>query len=540
LRLYSDIKIRVNLVGSDKSTTESMLSRYASPPFEELCQDLFINYSTYADLLKGLPTLPIGYLIIAHDSFQSQVAPLAEWKTKKGYYVTVANTSTTGTTTSSIKNYIQDAYEHWPIPPTYVLFFGDVGFIPTYTGTASGSATDLYYVKMDGDAFADIGRARFPARTTAEATDMVNKLLYYENPTSTDLEWMRHDLFIASYDNYQISEGSHRFVIQNYLLPNGDIIDSLWERLGGVTAAAISMSINAGKGIVCYSGHGSTANWVTGSYGQSNIRSLSNLNEYPLVLSHACQTGMFDQTECFGETWVKVPNKGGIAFWGASDYTYWDEDDILERRMFQSAFTETCFSIVSMTDKALWYLYNYYSGGGLSLYYLDAYNVLGDPSVDLWTRIPDSVFVDYPAFIPLGSDTVTITVGKSGSVPVYGALVCLYKEGEVFEAGYTNINGEVTLYPSPTTMGNIDVTVTAHNCLPRQDLMDVTSGNGDANNDGEINVADVLFLINYLFAGGPVPDPWVNGDVNCNGGINSDDVVYLINYLFLGGPSPCQ
>ena len=281
LKLYSDIRIRVNLVGSDRSTTESMLSRYASPPFEELCQDLFINYSTYADLLKGLPTLPIGYLIIVHNDFQSQVTPLADWKTKKGYHVTVANTTQTGTTTASIKSYITQAYNNWPIPPTYVLFFGDVGWIPTYTGSFSGTATDLYYVQMNSDRFADIFRARLPVRTTTEATDMVNKLLYYENPTSTDLEWMRHDLFIASYDNYQISEGTHRFVIQNFLIPNGDIIDSLWERLGGVTATAISNSINAGKAIVCYSGHGSTTSWATGSYGQSNIRALSNLNEYP-------------------------------------------------------------------------------------------------------------------------------------------------------------------------------------------------------------------------------------------------------------------
>ncbi|MCJ7577732.1 MAG: C25 family cysteine peptidase, partial [candidate division Zixibacteria bacterium] len=110
LRIYSDIKIKVNLVGSDRSTTESMLARYASPPFEELCKDLFINYSAYEDLLKGLPPLPIGYLIIVHNDFQSQVAPLAEWKTKKGYHVTVANTTQTGTTTTSIKNYITQAY----------------------------------------------------------------------------------------------------------------------------------------------------------------------------------------------------------------------------------------------------------------------------------------------------------------------------------------------------------------------------------------------------------------------------------------------
>ena len=61
---------------------------------------------------------------------------------------------------------------------------------------------------------------------------------------------------------------------------------------------------------------------------------------------------------------------------------------------------------------------------------------------------------------------------------------------------------------------------------------------GDANGDGDINSADIVCLINYLFKFGPDPVPWEAGDVNCDGDINSADVVYLINYLFKGGPSP--
>jgi C1A family cysteine protease len=61
---------------------------------------------------------------------------------------------------------------------------------------------------------------------------------------------------------------------------------------------------------------------------------------------------------------------------------------------------------------------------------------------------------------------------------------------------------------------------------------------GDANGDGNINSADVVYLINYLFVGGPAPEPLEAGDVNCDDTINSADVVYLINYLFVGGPPP--
>jgi len=61
---------------------------------------------------------------------------------------------------------------------------------------------------------------------------------------------------------------------------------------------------------------------------------------------------------------------------------------------------------------------------------------------------------------------------------------------------------------------------------------------GDANGDGEINIADVVHLVNYLFIGGPDPVSLEAGDANCDGVINIADAVYLINYLFIGGPPP--
>jgi hypothetical protein len=61
---------------------------------------------------------------------------------------------------------------------------------------------------------------------------------------------------------------------------------------------------------------------------------------------------------------------------------------------------------------------------------------------------------------------------------------------------------------------------------------------GDADGDGEITTTDVVYLINYLFIGGPDPVPFDAGDANSDGIINGADVVYLINYLFIGGPPP--
>jgi hypothetical protein len=61
---------------------------------------------------------------------------------------------------------------------------------------------------------------------------------------------------------------------------------------------------------------------------------------------------------------------------------------------------------------------------------------------------------------------------------------------------------------------------------------------GDANADGSLTVSDVVYLVNYLFKGGPVAKPYEAGEANCDGKVTVSDVVYLVNYLFKGGPVP--
>jgi hypothetical protein len=63
-----------------------------------------------------------------------------------------------------------------------------------------------------------------------------------------------------------------------------------------------------------------------------------------------------------------------------------------------------------------------------------------------------------------------------------------------------------------------------------------TSFDGDANGDGHVDVSDVFYLVNFLFAGGPAPRGPSN--VNGIGQVDVGDVFTLINFLFAGGPPP--
>ncbi len=61
---------------------------------------------------------------------------------------------------------------------------------------------------------------------------------------------------------------------------------------------------------------------------------------------------------------------------------------------------------------------------------------------------------------------------------------------------------------------------------------------GDANTDYNTNIGDAVFLINYVFKGGPAPSCPAAADANADCSLNVGDSVFLINFIFKGGPSP--
>ena len=61
---------------------------------------------------------------------------------------------------------------------------------------------------------------------------------------------------------------------------------------------------------------------------------------------------------------------------------------------------------------------------------------------------------------------------------------------------------------------------------------------GDSDNNGIWTISDAVFLISYIFKGGPAPAQSCLGDADGNGIITISDVVFMIGYIFAGGPAP--
>lgn len=62
---------------------------------------------------------------------------------------------------------------------------------------------------------------------------------------------------------------------------------------------------------------------------------------------------------------------------------------------------------------------------------------------------------------------------------------------------------------------------------------------GDADNNEAVTISDAVYLISYIFAGGPPPTFPGFADADCSGIVNISDAVYLIQYIFAGGSVPC-
>ncbi len=70
--------------------------------------------------------------------------------------------------------------------------------------------------------------------------------------------------------------------------------------------------------------------------------------------------------------------------------------------------------------------------------------------------------------------------------------------------------------------------------------MSVESGdNGDANCDGELNLADILYLIEYIYGAGNPPRSMGGCDCDCSYTCDLGDILYLISHIYGEGPIPC-
>lgn len=491
VQLLERIEIRIEFEGADWPATQESMDRYATPDGEAFAERHLIAGGALAP--RARVELPMGYLIIAHDSLADAVRDLAGFRHRQGFDVTLVATSQIpgGASAQSIKSYIEDAYHSWPVPPAFVLLVGDTGQIPAFNGSYCYSATDLYYGTMDGggDWQPDIYVGRFPAASAADAARMATKTLDYTRfSLGSGGDWIHKATFMASVDNSHISQGTHDYCIGQWLAPDGYDCTKRYTHQGATTWQVID-DINGGLSQLTYSGHGYTQGWSDGPpMDASQVASLVNVGKLPVVQSYACYTGDYAGNS-FGETWLKASN-GAVAFWGSSQTSYWNEDDVLQRAAYDAWYGGGYHWFRGSLDEGLFEVSQVYGGSNMARAYHEQYNLLGDPALDVWTDAPAQLDVGHAGEIAPSTAAYAVDVSTAGGPPVADALVCLHLEGAIHAAAYTDGAGhaEIPLDGTPPEGAVLDLTVSAHDHVPWADGVPVSDsgpGPGDDDDDGD-------------------------------------------------------
>jgi len=134
------------------------------------------------------------------------------------------------------------------------------------------------------------------------------------------------------------------------------------------------------------------------------------------------------------------------------------------------------------------------------------------------------------------------TIKAKGGAPPYEWSVISgnFPEGLSLSSSSGIISG------APFVADTFDFTVQVEDVVNITDTQDFTiaveydtTAQCDLIYDDKVNLADVVFLANYLFKSGSVPNPLKCGDVDCNDTTGVADIIYLANYILKGGSDPC-
>ncbi len=464
------------------------------------------------------------YLIITSPPLDTIFQRLADWKQMKGIPSSLRTVQWIEANypgrdrQERIRNYLKtlpDSGVKW------VLLGGDVDIIPcryAYAMTCSAFyhqredllPCDLYYSDLDGnwnfdgdtifgevgdsiDLYPDLYVGRAPVNTISEAQAFVNKTLTYEKNPPAD--YIRNVLFFAEvlWSNPYTDAGIHKDKMERESFASDFNITKLYERLGNENREAVMAEIRRGKNLANHDGHG----WINlmstgvGSLNNQDMDTITNPGRFGILYSIGCWTSAFDY-DAIAEHYIFNPRGGGIGFIGNSSYGWgspgnpgFGYSDKFDNRFFYELLKNN-----RSLGEALAYAKIHYIpfSRQKNVYRWHQYqvNLLGDPEIRVWTKEPCSLTVHSPTSIPRGESRIQFSVSYEGR-PVKNALVCLMKDEESYDRGFTDDKGEVFLRAQPQSLGDFSLTVTASNFYPIERRIPVVSG-GYVNFEG--------FLIN--------------------------------------------
>ncbi|MCD4829829.1 MAG: T9SS type A sorting domain-containing protein [Candidatus Cloacimonetes bacterium] len=435
-----------------------------------------------------------------------------EFKTRQGFNPLVMtvediDSNYTGVDTQDrIRAFIIDCYDEHDTD--YVILGGDVQIVPFRGFYLQAGSTvdnnlpaDMYFSCLDrvgmgdgpdwntngnnhwgepgeADYFPELAIGRISANTSAQFDAALNKQIMYQlNPVVGDLDealMVGEELndnpltWGGDYKDQIIDGGSYNGYTTTGISNDFDT-DTMYERNGNWSRSQLTNRMNAGLNLLNHLGHSSTdynMKFSNQHVTDNNLTSNGVNHNFFIIYSQGCYPAAFDYNDSIAEKFTTIDNGCGV-FVGNSRYGWYQpggtnsSSQYMDRQFYDALFGEGITRVGDANDDSkvdgagqcngdAWFRWTYYE-----------LNVLGDPSLDVWTSTPQTLTTDYSQQIPLTTTILPVAAGAPN------ALICVSKDGEQLVSAWANANGNTVLnFPEPfTDLGILDIYITAHDYL---------------------------------------------------------------------------
>jgi hypothetical protein len=302
------------------------------------------------------------YLIVTNSELAASVEPLAQLRRSQGLTVGVVNVEDVYDENSfgkhspqALHDFLETAITTWQRKPRYVVLAGDSSYDPkNYFGQGFNdqvptrlldtafleAASDDWLADFNHDGIADLALGRLPARTAADLSGMVNKIIGYETAAPDP---SRGALLVAdtTFEAPSSAVGS--------LLPAGLSVQTI--NRGGQDDAVVHEQIiaglNQGPRVANYFGHGSNGVWTGASLlSNDDAPSLTNTNRLSVFTMMTCFNGFFQDAynESLSEALLKAPG-GAVAVWASTTLTGPNGQTAIDKEFYRLLFGPQPFTL---------------------------------------------------------------------------------------------------------------------------------------------------------------------------------------------------
>jgi hypothetical protein len=473
-RLLYATRIEVAVEYDAGSSLVTGLSPGQQALFQEDVALLIVNRSDikrFAPATVELDAPELDVAVITSQALVPAVNGLAAYLRRKGYFTEMFVTESIYArypgrdNPEKIRNLLKELFSRRGLK--YVILAGDIQHVPCRTGYLPYSPynvpADLYFSDLDGtwdannngqfgeylytnynpdsvDLYADIIVGRLPFDNGDHCANFLRKDTVYErHPDTTYLHkvLLPFEALWANIDYYG------RIVNKNIALALSEMASWLVDSVYAMSPAQCVASINAGRQLFHFAGHGSV-NGFGSTFSTSNLSSLTNTTMPMIVNSMACDCGNFDQYDCLGEQFINATSGGAVSTclnarygWGAPPTMGPSENLCMEfyKNYLRGLNQGRAYALAK----------DFYRNAAFSqmTYRWSVYEwtLQGDPTMLMWRRPPQPLAVVCPDTIPAQPQVLTVEVTYGGYLPVSGARIALLHNEDLIGRGVTSSAG---------------------------------------------------------------------------------------------------